>query len=132
MTPEEMRDAGDWQHAWYEAQYGSYGPPFDYENRKDVIPDDFALNQVVEVIAESEGENDGPDWVCVARMQDGRYAVMSAGCDYTGWDCQASGRIDYHDTLEEATSPNGLLQKFRDRLKDQLVARGLRVDFPPF
>lgn len=51
----------------------------------------FGLADVAEVIATSEGENDGANWLCVVKLNDGRFAFVSAGCDYTGWDCQSSG-----------------------------------------
>lgn len=52
----------------------------------------FDREDVVEVVDASPGENDGPDWLCVGRLKDGRWFFLSAGCDYTGWDCQAGGR----------------------------------------
>jgi len=48
----------------------------------DVCP----INDVVEVIAAVNGNNDGPDWVGVFRMKDGRFLAATGGCDYTGWD----------------------------------------------
>ena len=30
---------------------------------------------------------------------------MRAGCDYTGWDCRAGGKIEFYNTIEEALSP---------------------------
>ncbi len=41
---------------------------------------------VVEIIAAVNGDNDGPDWVGLFRLKDGRFLVASGGCDYTGWD----------------------------------------------
>jgi hypothetical protein len=55
----------------------------------DVSP--FCRADVADVIAHVDGENDGADWVCVVRLGDGRFAVVRAGCDYTGWDCRANG-----------------------------------------
>lgn len=46
---------------------------------------------VTRVIASSEGENDGPAWLIVVEVNDGRFAFLNASCDYTGWDCQAGG-----------------------------------------
>lgn len=43
------------------------------------------LNRVQEVIASDEGANDGPDWIAIVRMDDGQFAKVFAGCDYTGW-----------------------------------------------
>jgi hypothetical protein len=56
-----------------------------------VSPDPFQRIDVAEVLGTSDGENDGANWVGVFRLKDGRFAFLSAGCDYTGWDCQSSG-----------------------------------------
>jgi hypothetical protein len=53
--------------------------------------DSFTREDVVRIVAMDDGQNDGPDWVGVFELRDGRFAFVSAGCDYTGWDCQASG-----------------------------------------
>jgi len=39
------------------------------------------------------GENDGPDWIWIIEFKDGTFGWLKAGCDYTGWDCQASGKF---------------------------------------
>lgn len=46
----------------------------------------FTRDDVAEIIAMAEGENDGAEWVGVFRLNDGRFAVLRAGCDYTGWE----------------------------------------------
>lgn len=51
----------------------------------------FQRKDVARVIATREGENDGLDWLCVVELKDGRFAFVSAGCDYTGWDCRSGG-----------------------------------------
>jgi len=56
-----------------------------------VATDPFTTDDVAEIIAKSEGENDGPSWLMLGRLRDSRFFVLEAGCDYTGWDCQASG-----------------------------------------
>ncbi len=45
----------------------------------------FTIEDVVEVIAKADGENDGANWVIVVKLKDGRYGAIRAGCDYTGW-----------------------------------------------
>jgi len=40
---------------------------------------------VKRVIAMDEGDNEGPDWVGVFELWDGRFLYVEAGCDYTGW-----------------------------------------------
>lgn len=58
----------------------------------------FQRTDVAEVLATADGENDGPNWLGVFKLKDGRYAFLSAGCDYTGWDCQSGGHaIVSHD-----------------------------------
>ena len=46
----------------------------------------FTREDVVEVLAIDDGENDEADWVGMFALADGRYAYVEAGCDYTGWD----------------------------------------------
>ena len=45
----------------------------------------FSRDDVVQILHSEEGENDGPDWIVAGILQDGRYFVLRAGCDYTGW-----------------------------------------------
>lgn len=89
----EILEGYDWQEAFgYAGEPGTYGeasvsPCVGTETP--VTP--FTREDVVEVIASKEGENDGPNWKLLGRLSDGRFFFLSAGCDYTGWDCQAGG-----------------------------------------
>ena len=67
----------DWQeeYDWIEA--------FEYA--------DFSIQDVDEVIYMEEGENDGASWIMFGKLDDGMFFFLTAGCDYTGWDCQAGG-----------------------------------------
>ncbi len=69
------------------ANYGQKGATFDRED-------------VVELGGVSCGENDGAEWIAFGRLKDGRWFFLSAGCDYTGWDCQAGGRSVCAETRE--------------------------------
>lgn len=62
----------------------------------------FQRNDVTELAYIAEGENDGPTWVCVGLLADGRWFALSAGCDYTGWDCQSGGSAHVAATREDA------------------------------
>lgn len=92
-TPQDMFGDvyNDWHYALYEAHRGRCGSDKG-------LPVELGL---ADVIAAKEGENDGANWLAVFRLENGRYAYLSAGCDYTGWDCSASGTLDYADTLQE-------------------------------
>lgn len=63
-------DTYDWEEAFSYSRHG---------DRSDVE----------EIIGIDEGENDGNDWIGLFRMKNGTFVFLSAGCDYTGWDCQA-------------------------------------------
>jgi hypothetical protein len=67
-TLDEMRDesTADWADVWNYA-------------------DGFTLDDVAEVLGSVDGYNDGANWVAVMRLADGRYAYLTAWCDYTGW-----------------------------------------------
>lgn len=45
----------------------------------------FRREDVVAIFGHEEGENDGPPWELFGFLRDGRYFVVEAGCDYTGW-----------------------------------------------
>lgn len=46
----------------------------------------FSRADVKYVAAYSEGYNDGDNWLMFGETQDGRWFLLSAWCDYTGWD----------------------------------------------
>lgn len=37
-------------------------------------------------------------------LGDGKFACLSAGCDTSGWDCQAGGEGTVHDSLDHAVT----------------------------
>lgn len=84
-----------------------------------VAADPFQRIDVAEVIATSDGENDGASWIGVFRLNDGRFAFLSAGCDYTGWDCQSGGHAIVAHTLEHLVR-FGLGEEDRVRLNLQV------------
>lgn len=71
--------------------------------------------QVERVIAKEDGENDDEkDWIGLFHMKDGRYMFLKAGCDYTGWGCQASGEAVFFDS--ELLAIQGMGDQDRNRL----------------
>lgn len=61
----------------------------------------FGRVDVERVFAMREGENDERNWLCYGQLKDGRYFFLSAGCDYTGWDCQSGGCAFVSDDQSE-------------------------------
>lgn len=55
------------------------------------------------------------------RLNDGRYAFLTAWCDYTGWGCQDGGDCYFADSLELLTR-FALGEADRDRLGLRLAA----------
>lgn len=96
ITPQELQSDYNWREAFNTAG--------------------DSVDNVTEVIAADAGYNDGDNWIAVVKLNTGGYAVMRAGCDYTGWDCCAGGNIEYYSTVEDAISVLTLTQEERDRL----------------
>lgn len=76
---------------------------------------------VTRIVASAEGENDGPNWLIVVELRDGRFAFLSAGCDYTGWDCQAGGHCIVDTDLQHLIR-FGLGEEDRSRLGLEMSA----------
>lgn len=58
----------------------------------------FTVEDIRQVLAVWEGENDGDDWRWVLRLMNGLNVCLIGGCDYTGWDCQSSASSSFHST----------------------------------
>jgi hypothetical protein len=59
----------------------------DQEWREEVFKyaEGFSLDDVQEVLFALDGFNDGDEWLGGFSLKDGRYAVVRAEYDYTGW-----------------------------------------------
>ena len=51
-----------------------------------VPTDGFARWDVKAVHGFQEGENEGPHWMALVELWDGRWAFLDGSCDYTGFD----------------------------------------------
>lgn len=97
MNLQELKDSYDWREAFACAARDGIRLVPGYEGS--LAP--FGLDDVEEVIATSEGQNDGEPWVGVFRLRDGRFAFVSAWCDYTGWGCQDGGLVRLASSLDD-------------------------------
>lgn len=111
ITLEQMRGDYDWEEAFRYASGGNMQTGQPDVRRAAPVGDDacpldpFGIGDVDEILGADEGENDVADWICWGRLKDGRYFSLRAGCDYTGWDCQAGGHA-------EVASDLGLMRQF--------------------
>lgn len=55
------------------------------------------LEEIDRVLLEITGEADEAQWHWILALKDGRFAYVTGGCDYTGWDCQSD--CDWFDDL---------------------------------
>ena len=94
----DFRNNDDWKSAFLQVGLGKPDSNYGYE-----LPDTY-LNFVKRVVCCDRGYNDEVNWICVVELEDGTYVVVDAGCDYTGWDCQAWGTADIFETEGEALS----------------------------
>lgn len=60
----------------------------------------FTDGDIREIIHWREGERDADAWLAVLELTDGRFAYVSAWCDYTGWDCRAGSEVTYAESLD--------------------------------
>lgn len=119
-VPTIPMDDYDWREA-----FGCAGDPEGEFNSADVRranPADseisiapFGRLDVEEVYAKQDGEADERDWMVLGKLKDGRYFFLSAGCDYTGWDCQSGGCAFVAGSREEIER-YGMDQHERDAL----------------
>lgn len=109
-TLENFKNNYDWQAVFefggdteYEHTCGNAGGskpnPIVTDSNCETSP--VLLKDVTEVLHSHEGERDEDDWICVVKLNDGRYASLIAGCDYTGWDCRSGGKCFVSNNLEQ-------------------------------
>lgn len=98
-------DNYDWKEAFGAAgkEEGTYlqDTPICVKFTEPVSTEPFDREDVEEIIAISDGERDSENWLGVFKLKDGRFAMIDAGCDYTGWGCREWGTAEVCGTLHE-------------------------------
>ena len=61
----------------------------------------FSREDVVKIHGQVEGEHNEQEWIVWGQLKDSRWFVARGGCDYSGWDCQASNSGDVAATLDD-------------------------------
>ena len=61
----------------------------------------FSREDVAIIMGMSEGERDERSWIVWGQLKDGRWFKAAGGCDYTGWDCQASNCGDVASSQDD-------------------------------
>lgn len=97
LTIDELVENYDWQEAFACAMRDELRPVPGYSGS--MAP--FAVGDVAEILALSEGQNDEQSWFGAFRLKDGRFVFVSAWCDHTGWGCQDGGLARVAASLED-------------------------------
>jgi hypothetical protein len=105
-TLKTLMDAYDWQEAM---KYSK-----------------FRFDQIEKVILAIEGENDSYDWLLLVELKGGGFGALRAGCDYTGWDCQAGGDSGIFETLEQTRNWLAKDSRYNDE-EDERVPKLLEL-----
>lgn len=108
-VPREINES-DWEEAFFCAAL-PHRCIVDHE----VCTDGFTRADVAQVIACVPGQRDGAAWVGVFELRDGRYAMVRASCDCTGWECQRWGSSEVARSMSDIVRFS-LGQEDRDRL----------------
>ncbi len=95
---EEIQNSYDWEEAFGEGRVGNCTG--DVESLDGTPTNPVLREDIAEVLASVNGENDGDSWICIVKMKDGRFACVEGSCDYTGWDCQAGNTITVASSFE--------------------------------
>lgn len=118
ITLQELMNSYDWASVFGDDSNGGNTnkettevPPGSLVNTSPASRED-----VDEIIAAVNGENDGDSWIGLFRLKDGRYLVATGWCDYTGWDCQASNNMFVASSYEDIVK-YGLSKEEREILQ---------------
>lgn len=114
----ESLDNYDWAEVFGEGTGGNCTPiiPNPQPPTCGISVETFSREDVEEIYGQEDGENDESDWIIYGKLKDGRFFAARGGCDYTGWDCQASNSGDVAATKEDLIQ-FGLSEEERVRFK---------------
>lgn len=108
-------DDYDWAEVFGEGTGGNCAPIIPgYAPGETCNAETFSREDVSRIKGQSEGENDERDWIVWGELKDGRWFIAVGGCDYTGWDCQASNHGSVAST-EAALIRFGMTSEQRER-----------------
>jgi hypothetical protein len=78
----------------------SWKDDWNWQEAFNLYAKEFSMEDIQDVLGQSDGENDERDWLMIGKLKDGRYFKLKAGCDYTGWGCRDWGESCFATTLD--------------------------------
>jgi hypothetical protein len=98
------------------------GIDYDLKACLEYNPQSFDVSDIKEVLAVWEGERDRDRWIWIIKLGWNKFAYLSGGCCYTGWDCQSGASSSIHNTAYKAAKEEGNKDVFKN-LHRQLLAK---------
>lgn len=99
-------------------------PDSDLEAYLECNEDIFTLEDIANIHAEVPGHNDEDNWYWIIELNDGRFVLTDAWCDYTGWDCQSGGNSQIATNTEEAAMLAPESEEYtKRRIRQNLLAQ---------
>lgn len=116
MTLEELLEDENWAQVFADENDGNVNKDVDRAPpNSDVDISPMTRQDVAEIIASVDGQNDGDDWLGVFLLKDGRYLIAKGACDSSGWGCQAWNQLTVCEHMEDVLQ-FGLTADEKDRL----------------
>ena len=115
ITLTALKNDNDWAEVFADKNSGDVDKTLDIPVGLSVSTKEVSRTDVKRIIAAVNGDNDGPAWLGLFLLKDGRYLVAGGACSYTGWDCQGGNFMIATNTKKEAITL-GLDARQRKRL----------------
>lgn len=87
------------------------------------VGDEFVLDDIANIYAEVSGCNEEEHWFWILKLNDGRFTLTEASCDYTGWGCQADGSSKFTRTALAAAKLAPEKDSFGRNIRATLIAQ---------
>lgn len=97
---------------------------YDLEAALEYNQTSFKMGDILEVLAEIPGENDGRNWWWILKIRGRGYLLFTGGCDYTGWDCQSSvEELGFFKTKLQAAKAAPQVEEYYEdkKIQEQLI-----------
>lgn len=95
---------------------------YDLSSYLECNKDIYKEEDIANIHAEIAGHNDDDSWYWIIELNDGRFVLTDAWCDYTGWDCQSGGNSQVATSALEAAMLAPVQEGGR-HIQRQLVAQ---------
>lgn len=125
MTDKIVRDGfdiGEWEMIFPDGSNGLYSGTYSVVDGSQV--EDVTADRIARVLAfqVEEGDCAETDLKLLVQLDDGSFAACMAGCDTTGWDCQAG--VEWRWAPSEAQ----IVEQGIDRATRLALGRQLAID----